>query len=116
MDDRVQFFLPPRSERAHLISLLEVLARVRATTDAPFTELLRRQSVHLPWGATLVIITGSESQALFDTLLYLRRSGFAISLILVQPTRSPAGLEEQASLLNMPVHRIWQKQDVETWR
>jgi hypothetical protein len=98
------------------MSLLEVLARVQTTSEVPFVDLLRRQSVHLAWGATLAVIAGRESEALFDTLVYLRRAGFAVSLILVQPGRPTAELRERADLLGVPIHRIWHTRDLETWR
>lgn len=115
INEQVHFFLPPRSERAHLMSLLEVLARVQVTLEAPFAELLRRASVHLAWGATLAVITGRESEALFDTLVYLRRAGFAVTLILVQPGRPSAELRQRSDLLHLPVHRVWRDQDLERW-
>ena len=115
-DERAQFFLPPRPERTHLMSLLEVLARVQTTAGTPFVELLRRQSVRLPWGGTLAVITGSESEALFDTLVYLRRVGFAVTLILVQPAHAPLELQQRAGMLGVPVHRVWHARDLEAWR
>jgi uncharacterized protein (DUF58 family) len=116
LDDQARFFLPPRSERAHLMSLLEVLARVQITSAVPFGDLLRRESVNLSWGATLAVITGRESEALFDTLVYLRRAGFAVALILVQPARPSAELQKRGDLLGVPIHRIWRERDLETWR
>jgi len=116
LDDRARFFLPPRSERAHLMSLLEVLARVQITSAAPFVDLLRRESVNLSWGATLAVITGRESEALFDTLPYLRRAGFAVALILIQPARPSAELQKRGDLLGVPIHRIWRERDLEAWR
>jgi uncharacterized protein (DUF58 family) len=116
LDDQARFFLPPRSERAHLMSLLEVLARVRITSGVPFVDLLRRESVNLSWGATLTVITGRESEALFDTLVYLRRAGFAVALILVQPARLSAELQKRGNLLGVPIHRIWRERDLEGWR
>ena len=116
LDDQARFFLPPRSERAHLMSLLEVLARVRITPGMPFVDLLRRESVNLSWGATLTVITGRESEALFDTLVYLRRAGFAVALILVQPARLSAALQKRGNLLGVPIHRIWRERDLEGWR
>jgi hypothetical protein len=115
LDEKVQFFLPPRSERASLMSLLEVLARAQYTQDAPLPDLLRRASVRLSWGATLVVVTGRESETLFDSLIHLRRTGFAVALILVQPGRPSADLQERASLFHLPVHRVWQEQDLELW-
>jgi uncharacterized protein (DUF58 family) len=116
LDERARFFLPPRSERAHLMSLLEVLARVRITSATSFTDLLRRESVNLPWGATLAVITGRESEALFDTLVHLRRAGFAVALIVVQPAHPSAELQSWADLLGVPIQRVWAEQDLEAWR
>jgi uncharacterized protein (DUF58 family) len=115
LDDQVRFFLPPRSERTHLMSLLEVLARVQVTTATVFADLLRRESVRLAWGTTLLVITGRERAALFDTLVYLRRAGFAIALVLVQPGRPSDELQKRADLLNLPVYRVWRKRDLERW-
>jgi uncharacterized protein (DUF58 family) len=106
-DAHARFFLPPRSERAHLMSLLEALARIEVAEGTPFPELLRRESVNLTWGATLAVIAGRESEALFDTLVYLRRAGFAVALILVQPTYVSQDLRRRTGLLGLPVHRIW---------
>jgi uncharacterized protein (DUF58 family) len=116
VDEKARFFLSPRSERAHLMSLLEVLARVQVAPATPFAELVRRESMHLPWGATLAIIAGRESEPLFDALAYLRRAGFAVALILVQPVRPSVELRQQGDLLGVPVHQVWQEQDLETWR
>jgi len=116
LDDRARFFLPPRSERAHLMSLLEVLARVQIASAMPFVELLRRESVNLSWGATLLVITGRESEALFDTVVYLRRAGLTVALILVQPAHPSAELRERADLLGVPVHRVWTERDLGTWQ
>jgi uncharacterized protein (DUF58 family) len=114
--EQVRFFLPLRSERAHLMSLLEVLARVQITSAAPFADLLRHESVNLPWGATLAVITGRESEALFDALVYLRRAGFAVALILVQPACPSAELQKRGDMLGVPIHRIWRERDLEAWQ
>jgi uncharacterized protein (DUF58 family) len=116
LNDRTRFFLPPRPERTHLMSLLEVLARVRVTSAAAFVDLLRGASVNLSWGATLTVITGHESEALFDTLAYLRRAGFTVALILVQPGRPSPELKRQSDLLRVPIHHVWHERDLETWR
>ena len=115
-DARGRFHLPPRRERAHLMGLLEVLARVQAAPATAFAKLLRHESVNLTWGATIVAITGGENAALYDTLLSLRRSGFAVALVLVQPSRPADELPERADALDIPVHRVWQEQDLEAWR
>jgi uncharacterized protein (DUF58 family) len=115
-ETKTRFYLPPRRERAHLMGLLEVLARVQITPAMPFVELLRHESVNLSWGATILAITGQENEALFDTLVYLKRTGFAVALILVQPTLPSPELQKRASLLSLPVHRVWQERDLEAWQ
>lgn len=116
VEEQLPFFLPPRSERAHLMSVLEVLARVQITEGRPFSDLLRQQTARLPWGATLAVVTGADSQGLFDTLIYLRRAGFAVALILIQPTKRPGRLQSRAESLGVPVYRVWREQDLEMWR
>jgi uncharacterized protein (DUF58 family) len=115
LEQRTRFSLPPRTERAHLMSLLEVLARVQVAETTPFVDFLRRESVNLPWGATFTIITGRESEALFDTLAYLRRIGLAVTLILVQSGRPSGELQRRADLLGVPIHRVWKEQDLKAW-
>lgn len=112
-DRQARLFLPPRSERAHLMSLLEILARVEIGEATSFPNLLRRESVGLSWGATLAVIAGRESKSLLDSLVYLRRAGFAVTLILVQPTYPSAEARRRAEILGMPVHRIWREQELE---
>jgi uncharacterized protein (DUF58 family) len=115
LEQRARFSLPPRTERAHLMSLLEVLARVQVAETTPFVDFLRQESVNLPWGATFTIITGRESEALFDTLVYLRRIGLAVTLILVQPSRPSEELQRRTGLLGVPIHRVWTEQDLGAW-
>jgi uncharacterized protein (DUF58 family) len=116
LDEQVRFFLAPRSERAHLMNVLEVLARVQVSNSTSFVDLLRRESVRLSWGATMLVITGRETEELFETLMYLRRAGFAVTLVLVQPGRPSAELRQRAELLSVPVHRVWQERDLKSWR
>jgi uncharacterized protein (DUF58 family) len=105
--------LPPGSERAQLLAVLEILARVQMTAGADFADAIRRESVRLPWGASVVAISGSTSEHLLATLLYLRRGGFAVSLVLVQPEGSPAVSTE---LARVPTHIVRRERDVEGWR
>ena len=114
-DALTRFSLPSRGERAHLMHILEVLARVQVAKTRPFVDLLRRESARLSWGATVLAITGQESEALFDTLVYLRHAGLAVALILIQPGRPSPELQKRAGLLKLAVHRVWREEDLETW-
>jgi uncharacterized protein (DUF58 family) len=107
------FFLPPQRERVYLMQVLEVLARVQTAQDAPLGELLRRGSSELAWGSTVMLITGRETVELYENLVYLRRMGFAVSAILVQPPHRSEAVEGKAELADIPVHHVWRERDVE---
>jgi uncharacterized protein (DUF58 family) len=93
--------LSPRADSAHLMTILELLARVRTMQRGDFAAVLRDEARRLPWGTTLVAITGSESGALGETLLRLKRAGHSVSVIVVSrasvPDLPPA----------IPLHRLW---------
>jgi hypothetical protein len=95
------------------MGLLEILARVQMTSGVSFVDLLERESAKLPWGATVAVITGHESESLYDALAYLTRAGFAVMLILVQPPQTPEPLRGRADLLGIPVHKVWREEDLE---
>jgi uncharacterized protein (DUF58 family) len=112
-DAETRFVLPARGERAHLMTVLEALARVHMTAEASFTEFLRAQRPHLPWGTSLAVISGRDTPELLDTLALLREAGFPLALILVQPSRASRVNEQRAALLRIPVYPVWRERDVE---
>ncbi|NLE99344.1 MAG: hypothetical protein GX601_00045, partial [Anaerolineales bacterium] len=114
-DQQARFYLPPRSQRAQLMSVLEVLARVETCATTCFESLLREETIKLSWGSTVTVVTGSASETLFDTLAYLRRTGLAVALILVQPTHTSFGLQGRARLLGIPIQQVWEEGDLESW-
>jgi uncharacterized protein (DUF58 family) len=116
LDGISRFSLPPRSERAHLMSILEVLARVQVASGVSFTDALRRESVHLAWGATLLVVTGKESELLLDSLLALRQSGFAVTLVLVQARAPSIEFQGRAEMLGISVRSVWREQELEAWQ
>ena len=56
-EDKAQA-LPPRKGRAHLTRILDVLARVRSAPPTPFAQLFQYEAARLPWGTTVILITG----------------------------------------------------------
>jgi hypothetical protein len=67
------------------MNLLEMLARLATGREIDFPDLLRRRALELPWGSTLVVISGSVTPELAETLAYLRQKGFSPYVVLVQP-------------------------------
>ncbi len=96
--------------------ILEVLARIRAVEIEPFPGMLRNHRVHLPWGTTVLVITGSADQPLFDELLASHRSGLNPVLILCgeHPNHRQSAL--QGKLFSIPVHILRNEKDLDIWR
>lgn len=84
--------LPGRSP-AQLTTILELLAAVTPFATAPFHRLLAEESPYLPWGATLVVISASLSEALAATLLDLKATGRRIVLITLEQGPLPGFLQ-----------------------
>ncbi|MBI5349099.1 MAG: DUF58 domain-containing protein [Chloroflexi bacterium] len=93
--------------------ILESLARVQAVEGVtPFAELLRRESVHLSWGTTLLVITARVDDTLLKTLAYLQRSGFAVALIMIHFGRVPLEIQAKADVLGIKVYAVWDDFDL----
>jgi hypothetical protein len=82
------------------------------TSVGGFPPALRSAAVHLPWGATIVVVSGSADAELLKTMLLLKRSGFSVSLILVQPDHGAL----TGGAARIPVQTVWNESDVESLR
>jgi uncharacterized protein (DUF58 family) len=108
----------PRKGRSQLVSVLELLGRLSLAHERPFWPLVRGEMQRLPWGATLVFVTSSETDELLETVLPLQRAGFSVVLIYVDYP-NPASFElarRRAAMLGMPAFRVWREQDLDVWR
>jgi uncharacterized protein (DUF58 family) len=108
-----------RKGREHLMRLLDLLARIELASEegtVPFLELLSRRSLELPWGSTVVAVTGREVKGLMSTLLSLRRRGLVVILVLTCPGRDLKPTRERAEQIGVQAVPIWSEQDLEVWR
>jgi len=71
--------LPGRSPD-QLLRILEMLAAVSPFNTHPIEELILREAAHLPWGATLVVVTAIAYDELLSTLLDLAAAGRRVVL------------------------------------
>ncbi|GAB4400289.1 MAG: DUF58 domain-containing protein [Anaerolineales bacterium] len=103
--------LPSRSPD-HLMHMLEALAAVTAFSTARIERLLETESPKLPWGATLVVITGIVSEALLASLLELRAAGRKVALVAVDADVDTGLLE------GIPAYTVSQRplEDVGLWQ
>ena len=84
----------PRSGRAHLMKVLELLARIDTHGTEPFATWLPQATLNLSWGTTIIVITPNPDVALTNALHRLVRNGYNPILLMVQP-RANFGLVRQ---------------------
>jgi len=105
--------MPPRKGRSAMMRILDLLARIEATEGVDFPSLLQRETAHLAWGSTLVVITGRVDDRLFEALARLRKSGFEVVLISVDSGVSFQAVRQRAARIGVPSYEVWEEADLE---
>lgn len=108
--------IAPRKGQAHLIRILEVLARVQAINSIQMLDLLKREYYRLPWGTTIILISELIDDALFDQLFQIRRSGLNVMLILTGQGARFQEIRRKAGSFNFPLYQICNERDMDMWR
>jgi uncharacterized protein (DUF58 family) len=116
--DQKQIITPvlPAKGSGNLMHILEILARVQIADTIPAIERLRQEHGKLPWGTTLISITGHMDEALFDELFQLRRYGLNISLVLVGRIPGFSSIQAKARYFHFPLYSILSMRDLDMWR
>jgi uncharacterized protein (DUF58 family) len=114
--DRRVSYLPPRKGQDQLMRALDVLARVEMTDLSPMAQPLQNQRVRLPWGTTLLVISGQAEDALLHELYQARRAGQNVALILVSEMPGLAQAQQKARFFGIPALRIHDERDLDIWR
>ncbi len=108
--------IPPRKGRGHLMRLLEVLARLQNAPAVSLPALLRKESPQLPWGTTVIVITGRADEALFDELIQVQRRGQNVVLILVGRAINVQKAAERARNFGFPFYAFQNETGLDIWR
>lgn len=108
--------IPARKGRGHLMRILESLARIKAIETTAFSSLLRSHRTGLPWGTTLVLITGSADEALFDEALQARRSGMSVVLILCGRYTNAQEIRRRGQGIGIPVFDFQDEEGFKAWQ
>lgn len=108
--------LHPRKGRAHLMRILEILARIRAVETEPFTTLLREHRVRLAWGTTMIVVTGSAEKPLLEELLQCQRAGLNPVMILCGEHPYHRQTAKQSKIFRIPTYIFRSEQDLDIWR
>ncbi len=108
--------IPPRSGRAHLMKLLEWLARVQPVETRPLAEWLPRATVDLTWGTTVVAVTPSADEAMSAALHRLRRAGLNPVLVAVEPHAQFGAVYERCRRLGIAAHQVSDEAELRRWQ
>jgi uncharacterized protein (DUF58 family) len=114
--DGMMASIPARRGRAHLMRILESLASVLLADTQPLVDVLRLEIPHLSWGTTLLVITPSIDDTLFDGLFQARRSGLNVVLIACGPVPHLAEARRRAGHFGIPLYQILNEKDLDIWR
>jgi uncharacterized protein (DUF58 family) len=115
-EKRVPQPLPARKGRTHLIHILELLSRLQSADTPAITRLLGNETARLPWGTTVIVVTGHVDDALFDELFQVRRRGQIVDLIIAGRASSVQKARQQAEQFGFPVHALPDEKSLELWR
>ena len=108
--------LPPRKGRAHLTRILDVLARIRTIERRPLAQMFQQEAARLPWGTTVMLITGDVDESLFEEVFRARRSGLNVVLILAGMVPNIAAIRQRARHFEIPVFEFARERDLDIWR
>jgi uncharacterized protein (DUF58 family) len=106
----------PRPGRAHLMKVLEVLARVEAAETVSFTRWLPSACLHLSWGVTILVITPLGDEATCQALHRLVRAGYNPVLLVAQATATFGRVQERARRLGFSAYYVPERRDLSKWR
>ncbi len=81
--------VPPGRSPRHVTRVFEALAALTSFATLSIEELLLRESPFIPWGATLVVVTGVLYEELFEALARLRQKGRRLVLISLAEEEPP---------------------------
>ena len=114
--DGLPQFLPPRKGKGHLMRMLESLARVEMTHETSLAAMIQRERYLLPWGTTLLVITGQVQDDLLNELYLARRSGQNALLILAGTVSHVKEIQRRAAFFGIPALSIAKESDFDIWR
>ena len=81
--------VPPGRSPRHITGIFEALAALTSFATSSIEELLLNESPHIPWGATIVVVTGVLSEELTETMMRLKEKGRRLVLVSLSREKPP---------------------------
>lgn len=102
--------------RAHLMKILERLARLETEYSIQLTHWATTASMGLNWGTTIIAITPRGTPAVCQTLHRLVRSGYNPILLAVEPDNNFGDVRERSRRLGFQAYLVANERDLDEWR
>jgi len=78
--------------------------------------MLSRETPNLPWGTTVVVITGEITEPLFDQLFQAKRRGQNVTLMITGHSANIKLAREQARQFGFPIYAFANEKSLDMWR
>jgi len=114
--NQVPSLISPRKGRGHLMRVLDVLARIQTNNGQTIHHQLNVESAALPWGTTVVVITGQLDDSLFDLLFQIRRRGLNAAVILAGKAANLEESRRRAAHSGIEIYQVIYESDLEQWQ
>jgi uncharacterized protein (DUF58 family) len=109
LTDKMAISVPPRLGRGHLMTVLDLLARIELhDLEQPLEQWLPNQAVDLEWGTTLLLVTPHLSEKGLWSLHTLYRRGLNATVLICARQPGFDRIRGQAEKLGIPMYQtIW---------
>lgn len=108
--------IPPRPGRAHLMRVLEALARAGLVETTPLADWLSLAVAGLPWGTTVIAVTPSGDEAMCAALHRLSRMGLNPVLVVVEAYADFGAVRERARRLGVVAYQVSDEGELRRWQ
>jgi uncharacterized protein (DUF58 family) len=108
--------IPARKGRAHMMRILESLARIKSLETQSLPTLLRKYRPGLPWGTTIVLITGTVDDALFEEVLQSNRAGMSTVVLLCGRFTMAQEARTRGKTIGVPVWDLQDEDGFKAWQ
>lgn len=115
LDGKARPILPHKGH-GHLMRILEILARIKIGDVDPYSHFLNRNTVQLGWGTTLILISGSADQGLFDQMIRSRRMGLEVVLVICGAVSDFRAIHQRARHFGIKAYHFEREKDLDIWR
>jgi uncharacterized protein (DUF58 family) len=106
----------PRVGQTHLMRILELLARISPASGLSIVDLLQRERHQLPWGTTLILVSGKVDEPLFNQVFQARQAGFNVVLVLAGQVTGIRAIKERCTQFDIPLYHFRNELDLDQWR